>query len=84
MRMAKVEPGRDPPQCFRVTEEQKSSWKQRPADAAHDATRCFGREVHQHIATKDQVTGERLPEQGVFIDEVTLLEAHHLLDFRGK
>ena len=79
-----MELGRDSPQCFRVTEEQKPARKQRLADTAHDAAGCLRREVHQHIATKDQVAGERLPEQWVFIDQVALLEAHHLLDFRRK
>ena len=84
IRMAKMELGRDPPQCFRMTEEQKSARAQRLPDATNHATGRFAREVHQHIATKDQVAGQRRPERRVFIDQVALLEAHHLLDLRRK
>jgi len=70
--MAKMELLREPPKCFRVAQEEKPARKQRPADPAHDVTRFVGREVHKNVSTEDDVAGERLPEQRVFIDEVTL------------
>ena len=65
---------RDAAKGLGVSKEQEATHRERSRDARHDRAHHFRREVHGDVATEDDIERVRLPEQGVVIEEVALLE----------
>ncbi len=74
MRVAQIEVLRQPAQIFGVTEEQKAARRQRAREAGHDLLRVVRREIHQHVAAKDDVEALGCPR--VIRHQVALFETH--------
>ena len=86
VRVAKVKVVGDAAQRFGMSEEQKSTGRERRAQTRDRRAHLLRREIHQNVAAEDHVVGRRLPQRRVVTRQVCLFEldgaAHTVVQYQ--
>ena len=80
MGMAQIEVMGNAAQVLCRPHKKISARRQRFGHPGHNRPPRFGRKVHERVAEENRVVGSRLPERGLWVYQVSLVQRNHLAD----